>query len=109
MDLYFTATDNYQRVHPTPRSSHQGAMLSVSLVPWRGNGLRVAYSFFATSRARVIDSIPGEWNAFAHHPPVLPYTISYAYNLCLHSSETRPRVCTPLGRVSMARAYGQRE
>ena len=36
MDLHLTATNDRQRVHPTPQPSHQGATLRVSLVSWRG-------------------------------------------------------------------------
>ena len=84
-------TDNFQRGHPTLQLLYRGPMVRISLGRW-GVGGNLTYSFFATRRARVGDTVPCKRSTFAHHPPVLLFPTADAHNPCLDSSETRPIV-----------------
>ena len=48
------------------------------------------------SRTSAADTVPGERDGFAHHPPVLFLNIQYAHDLGFDPSETGPVVCTSL-------------
>ena len=63
---------------------------------------RFTHSFFAMGGARVTDALPGEWSAFAHHPPVLFLILDYSYNLCFDSSKTGPAVRTALRHTGVS-------
>ena len=61
------------------------------------------------SRARVVDTIPVERGAFAHHPPVLLLTREYIYNLRFDPSKTGSIICASLKNVSESMERGWRE